>query len=145
MASMARTMASAPGWPPSPMASSTMKITTSPADGTDAAPIEASSAVITATACAPSDRSNPMAWAMNSAPTHSKIAVPSMLTVAPMGRTNDEILFETPTRSSAVRIVTGERRGRRAGRERDQQRVAQVLEVDGGGDAREHDQRQRAA
>ena len=45
MASIARTMASAPGWPPSPMASSTMKITTSPADGTDAGPIEASSAV----------------------------------------------------------------------------------------------------
>ena len=89
------------------MASSTMKITTSPSDGTDAAPIEASSAVITATVGAPSDRSNLMAWAMNSAPTHSKIAVPSVLTVAPIGRTNDEILFETPTRSSAVRIVTG--------------------------------------
>ena len=107
MASIAGTMASAPGWPPSPMASSTTKITTSPADGTDAAPIEASSAVMTATACAPSDRSNPMAWAMNSAPTHSKIAVPSMFTVAPVGRTNDEIRFEIPTRCSAVRIVTG--------------------------------------
>ena len=30
-----------------------------------------------------------------------------MFTVAPIGRTNDEIRFETPTRSSAVRIVTG--------------------------------------
>ena len=44
---------------------------------------------------------------MNSAPAHSKTAVPSMLTVAPMGRMKDAILFETPTFSSTTFMVTG--------------------------------------
>ena len=70
---------------------------TRPADGTAAAPIEASSAVRTTIACWPKARSAPRAWAMNSTPTHSKSAVPSMLTVAPIGRTNDDVRLETPT------------------------------------------------
>ena len=36
-----------------------------------------------------------------------KTAVPSMLTVAPIGRTKDAILFDTPTFSSTTFIVTG--------------------------------------
>ena len=44
---------------------------------------------------------------MKSAPAHSKTAVPSILTVAPIGRTKEAILFDTPTFSSTTFIVTG--------------------------------------
>ena len=44
---------------------------------------------------------------MNRAPAHSNSAVPSMLTVAPMGRTKLVTLFEAPTFSLTHFIVIG--------------------------------------
>ena len=44
---------------------------------------------------------------MNSTPAHSYNAVPSMLTVAPIGSTNDVTRFDTPTLFSTAFIVTG--------------------------------------
>ena len=46
-------------------------------------------------------------WAMKMAATASYRAVPSMLMVAPMGRTNLEILGSTPFFSSRQLMVTG--------------------------------------
>ena len=93
--------------PRRPIASSTMKITTSPAEGTAAAPIDARRAVNTTIACCMIVKSNPRACAMKSAPAHSKTAVPSILTVAPIGKVKDAILLDTPTFSSTTFMVTG--------------------------------------
>ena len=49
----------------------------------------------------------PDIWAMKRAATASYKAVPSMLMVAPMGRTNLEILGSTPFFSSRQFMVTG--------------------------------------
>ena len=105
-------------------------MTTRPAEGTAAAPIDARSAVSTTVACVMKLRSAPRAWAMKSAPTHSKTAVPSMFTVAPMGSTKDDTLLETPTFSRTVLDGDRKRRARGTGREGHQERLEHVAEVD---------------
>ena len=70
MASIAPTIAST--WGPRRLTdSSTRKMTTSPADGTAAAPIEASRAVKTTTVCCAKPRSAPRTCAMKRTPAHS--------------------------------------------------------------------------
>ena len=107
MESIAPTISSASGLLPIPIAPRMMKITTRPADGTAAAPIDASRAVRTTTTWVANPMSAPSACAMNSAPTHSMTAVPSMLTVAPMGSVNEDTRSDTPTFSRTVLRVTG--------------------------------------
>lgn len=55
----------------------------------------------------PAFRSTLLSWAMNTAATHWKMAAPSMLTVAPMGRMNLLILLSTPLFSSIHFIIDG--------------------------------------
>ena len=79
----------------------------SPAPGTPAVPIEARVAVSTMFACAPRLNGIPYACATKRAQTPWYSAVPSMLIVAPRGRTNDEIFSEIPMFSLAQRMLMG--------------------------------------
>ena len=72
-----------------------------------AAPILAAVAVMEIAIICPMLGLIPFIWAMKSAATASYRAVPSMLMVAPMGRTNLAILGSTPFFSSRALIVTG--------------------------------------
>ena len=82
-----------------PTLSSTMIIRTKPAEGTAAAPMEARVAVSTMTACWLKAKSTMWNWASATTAMAWYILVPSMFTVAPMGRTNDEVRVLTPNRS----------------------------------------------
>ena len=66
-----------------------------------------SSAVTTTKNCWPKPRCTPNAWQMKIAATHSYRAVPSMLTVAPSGRTKLDVRLLTPARLSTQSSVTG--------------------------------------
>ena len=72
-----------------------------------AAPMLAAVAVMEMARTCPAVRYIPLNWAMNRAVTASYRAVPSMLMVAPMGRTNLEILGSTPFFCSRQFMVTG--------------------------------------
>ena len=72
-----------------------------------AAPTDAKKAVNTMTNCCAMFKSKPIAWEINNTPAHSYKAVPSILMVAPKGRTKLVVLFETPTSFSTQSIVPG--------------------------------------
>ena len=78
-----------------------------PALGTAAVPIEASVAVRIIPSWAPNDRSKPNACAINTAAIACYNAVPSMLIVAPIGRTKLETSSFTPKWLWTLSIVTG--------------------------------------
>lgn len=90
-----------------PTALRIIDIITIPAIGTLAAPIDANSAVITIINCCVNASSKPHTCAIKIAATHCYRAVPSMFTVAPIGRTNDAIFFYTFECSVTARIVNG--------------------------------------
>ena len=86
----------------------TINIITKPAEGIPAAPIDARRAVNTIVNCCTKVKSIPgKICAINSTPAHSYNAVPSILTVAPKGKTKPEVVFETLTLSRTQDIVTG--------------------------------------
>ena len=91
----------------SPTVSKTITIVTKPACGIPAAPILAAVAVIEIAIIWPMLIVMPCVWAMKMAATASYKAVPSMLIVAPIGRTNREIRGSTPFFSSSKFMVTG--------------------------------------
>jgi hypothetical protein len=76
---------------------STIASMTIPAPGTPAVPMEARVAVATIVSICPNVRSMPKQDAMKIEQTPWYIAVPSMLIVAPRGRTNDETSFGAPS------------------------------------------------
>ena len=78
-----------------------------PAPGTAAVPMEASTAVKIIVSCAPIPSPIPRVWAIKTAATAWYKAVPSILMVAPRGRTKEETSSETPNSSSQQSIVTG--------------------------------------
>ena len=78
-----------------------------PADGTAAAPIEATIASNTICIYSIIDRSTPAVLAMNIVANPCIMAVPSILMVAPTGITKDETSFFTPRSSVTVFNVTG--------------------------------------
>ena len=77
------------------MADKTMSMRTRAALGTEAEAMEAAVEVRTTVASWPALSSMLFIWAMKMEATVTKRAVPSMLTVAPMGKTNLEILVST--------------------------------------------------
>ena len=91
----------------SPTVSRTMTMVTNPAWGIPAAPILAAVAVIETAQICPKDSSMLLTWAMKMAATASYSAVPSMLMVAPMGRTNLQIRGSTLFLVSNKLMVTG--------------------------------------
>ena len=84
-----------------------MTIVTRPAWGMPAAPIEAAVAVMEIATTLPKEMEMPRTWAMKMAAMASYKAVPSMLMVAPMGRTNCEILGSILFLFSKQSMVTG--------------------------------------
>ena len=78
-----------------------------PAPGTAAVPIDAKTAVATIVNWSAKVRSIPIACAINTAATPWYKAVPSILIVAPKGKTNEDISSDTPKSFSQRFIVTG--------------------------------------
>lgn len=89
------------------MAVNTISMSTKAALGTEADAIEAAVEVKTTVTSCPASKSMPFIWAMKMEATVTNRAVPSMLTVAPIGKTNLEILGSTWLFSCMHRNVTG--------------------------------------
>ncbi len=94
-------------WYGASMAVNTMSMRTRAALGTLAAAMEVAVEVSTTVTRAPASSSMSFIWAMKMEATVTKMAVPSMFTVAPIGRTNLEILSSTLLLFFMQRKVTG--------------------------------------